>query len=283
MLVYDTYKINSEIPIADVIRMYVGENVEDTRRNIACPSETHTDKHPSAHIYTKSNTCHCFSCGNTYTPISLAIERYPNLSFPDVCKQLIADMGESIYEYSNYAEVEAQQKNEYYEVFPLSENDLLTIGLHNPRPRDVTMTADEYCYFFYGDSATDEDRYYEDGSEITYTVPYAKAVELGYTIDIHKMHTLQGLWKEDKATVEEMLKNHCEEALDKLDLSYEEYKKENLLPDTAEKPVWYLKEEQAIMKVVDKLNVFFTKRAEHNKSIKQSKQQANPQNEITGR
>lgn len=126
-LTYDSKRINEDVPIRQVLALYTDINT-DTRGNVSCPSTSHIDKKPSAHIYDhpNGNNCKCFSCGVNYSPIDVVME-HKNVSFPEACKMLIADFGLSMSHYSNIDEVErvngALRSGKFIERFPLDKSD----------------------------------------------------------------------------------------------------------------------------------------------------------------
>lgn len=130
---YDTERINADIPIRDVIERYTGSKVT-SNGVIRCPSPTHEDRHPSAKVYDKTNTCHCFSCNTTFTPITLAKMYNPNLSFPELCRKLIDDFRLDLYSYSNAEEVEkvngTMDKDKFVDTFPLTRDELRFLGIN---------------------------------------------------------------------------------------------------------------------------------------------------------
>ncbi len=181
---YDTEAINRDIPIKEVIERYAGINV-NVRGNIACPAPDHTDSHPSAKIYEHSNTCHCFSCQSNFSPISLAKDYHPDLTFPDVCKLLVEDFGLSLERYSNIDEVRrvqnAAKRNEFADTFPLDADELKSIGLN---------------------------------------AAYGGRAKSGYdnTNEGMLFPSLQEIWKSDKESVETMLIEKCNEVMDNIRL-----------------------------------------------------------------
>lgn len=228
---YDTNRMNEDIPIRDVISLYTGRTVRG-QSNISCPSPKHPDdKHPSAHVYDKDNRCKCFACGENFSPISLAKEYYPELSFPDLCQKLIDDFHLDVYSYSNKQEVEmakdASSKNKFFDFFPVTEDDLNTIGLHNPK-RDLEFTyavrATDYFNHFYGEIPPLAETHDKDGNEILMQCSAGEAREMGIlTRTPDKNHeyitgipTIQELWREDKKGTEEMIVGKCHETIDDL-------------------------------------------------------------------
>lgn len=231
LLRYDTNRMNEDIPIRDVIALYTGKTPRG-QSNISCPSPKHPDdKHPSAHVYDKDNRCKCFACGGNFSPISLAKECYPELSFPDLCQKLIDDFHLDVYSYSNKQEVEmardASSKNKFFDFFPVTEDDLKTVGLHNPS-RDLEFTypvrATEYFNHFYGEIPPLAEVYDKDGNELFIQCSAGEAREMGMpTRTPDKSHeyitgipTIQELWREDKKGTEEMIVGKCYETMESL-------------------------------------------------------------------
>lgn len=230
-LKYDTSRMNEDIPIRDVIALYTGKTPRG-QANISCPSPKHPDdKHPSAHIYDKDNRCKCFACGGNFSPISLAKEYFPELSFPDLCQKLLDDFGMDVYSYSNKHEIDmikdANERNKFYDFFPVTEDELKTIGLNNPnREKEFTypVKATEYYNHFYGEIPPLAEVYDKDGNELLVQCTAGEAREMGMptrTPDqdheyITGLPTVQELWREDKKGVEEMIVGKCYETMDNL-------------------------------------------------------------------
>lgn len=218
---FDTELINADISIREAIAMYTDINPY-VRGNISCPSSTHKDKKPSAHIYEDSNRCKCFGCGCRYDPISLAKEYYPTLSFPDLCRKILEDFDMDIRQYSNIEEVEkakdAADKDIFYDVFPITSDEMSFIGLHNPSwngNESFAVSRAEYDKAMGYDSQCDET--YPD----TIYISKNEAAELGFISPDEKKWfkatpTLQEIWKNDKDFIEEMIMNKCQEKMDSL-------------------------------------------------------------------
>ena len=228
-LTFDTQRINEDVPIRAVIAAYTGTTPSE-RGNIPCPSVIHTDKNPSAHIY--GNRCRCFTCGEAFTPITLAKEHYPDLSFAEVCEQLLKDFRMDIYDYSNLREVEAatqaKTENKCSDHFPLTERELNFIGLQNPRMnKPMYFPVGAISYFAYFDGRLPDDRsllYDENGKEKLITVSEHEAVEMGIVTEDyieaekrHKYPKMQELWKESEEQrehIEEMILCYAREKAD---------------------------------------------------------------------
>lgn len=224
-LTYDTKRINEEIPIRDVIASYAGNIVSGKGKNIRCPSPNHNDKKPSAHIY--GNNCKCFSCGGNFSPISLAKEYFPELSFPDLCRKLLDDFGRDVYQYSNLAEIEAikdaRASNKFYDYFPVTEEELNSIGLHNPDGNEeyfYPVKATEYYMFFNGEIPKGVQTHDKNGSEILMELTSGEARDMGIPTRSNAEHdyiegslTIQQLWKDDKDGIEAMIVGKCYETM----------------------------------------------------------------------
>lgn len=226
LLTFNTRQINADVPIRDVIALYRGVHIANTSKNIKCPSVKHKDKNPSAHIY--GNNCKCFGCGGNFSPLTLAKEQYPELSFADVCQRLLDDFNLDVHDYSNMAEIEAvkqaKEENRFYDCFPLTEDEMNFIGLYNPKAdeeRVYSVKITEYFAFFDGSIPSDVEVYDENGREKMIEVSEWEAIQMDIVPDNIKelvngftTPTLQQLWKEDKTHVEEMLIGKCYETLD---------------------------------------------------------------------
>lgn len=227
---FNTRLINKDIPIREVIARYTGISVPQSNKNIKCPSVRHNDNKPSAHIY--GNNCKCFGCGMNFSPLTLAKEQYPELSFADVCERLLDDFGLDVYNYSNKAEVEAarraKKENKFYDCFPLTEEELNFIGLQNPQYNEeqvYPVKISEYFAFFFGEIPPDIE-VYEDGKEKLIELTENEAIQMGLipeNIGILKSNvafpTLQQLWKQDKDGIEEMIIGKCGEAIEGIDFA----------------------------------------------------------------
>lgn len=229
---YDTSRINSDIPIDRVIEYYAGISVNSTRQNIHCPSVNHKDdKNPSAKIYYDTNSCHCFACNKSFTPISLCREYFPELSFPQICKKLLDDFSLSEYDYSNKAEVEkinnARSANKYVDTFPLSPKELDIIGIKNtPVEKTYAVSKQYFLERFEGIIDFEYSALYSDDlKKKLVELSYGEAVEAELIepneneryIQEHEyfqMESIQQLWKENKKSIEAMLENKCNEKLD---------------------------------------------------------------------
>ena len=68
----DFQTLKKDIPIDEALEMF-GKDFK-RRGSFKCISKEHNDKNPSMSINPKNNTCHCFSCGATFNPLSLAMQ-----------------------------------------------------------------------------------------------------------------------------------------------------------------------------------------------------------------
>lgn len=233
---YDANKINADVPIRSVIETYAGISVpSNPKRKINCPSPSHEDKTPSAKIY--DNYCKCFSCKKKMTPITLTQEYFPTLTFPEVCEKLIKDFGLNIYEYSNLAEIEkikaAKGKNKFYDYFPLTEDELKFIGLHNP-PNKIeekyTIKASDYYMRLFGEIPPNAETHDVNGNDILIECNRGDAIYAGL-LDISKdelelgklnqhkyfeFPKIQMLWEDDREAIEELIIAHCKDTIIKL-------------------------------------------------------------------
>lgn len=233
MLTYDTKRMNEDIPIREVIASYANIRVTGRGNNIHCPSPEHTDRTPSAKIY--GNVCKCFSCGRRLTPISLAKEYNPQLSFKDVCRKLLDDFGLNIYDYSNLREIEniknSNQTHTFYDYFPVTDKDLKFIGLNNPTGDEeytYAVNATDYYMGLVGEIPPLVETHDENGKELLINCTHSEAIILGLIVpnakeieDKHieeheymKIPTIQQLWQDDKIGTEEMIIGKCYEVMD---------------------------------------------------------------------
>lgn len=194
---YDLDGLNRAVPIDDVIARY--SMVDPHRKgNISCPSPKHQDKTPSAHIYKDTNTCRCFSCNTTFTPISIIMENM-NLNLPQACDTLIKDFFLPIEHYSNASEIEQARKDykagRTSDIFPFTPQECKLIGL--PYAMNNMVRNDLYEVEIYSEEL---DMYLKDSFGEKYM----------------KVDNLAELWKTDKAMVKEMLFGKCQEKLDEL-------------------------------------------------------------------
>lgn len=133
---YDTKAINSAVPIRQVLERYAGINTNVKGfTNVQCPSPSHTDKKPSAHIYDQrgQNHCTCFSCNTNFTPITVVMLN-TGKNLPDACQTLIDDYGLSMSSFTNIDEVERSvlDKIERKAPFPLTVEDCHTLNIAEP-------------------------------------------------------------------------------------------------------------------------------------------------------
>lgn len=195
---YNADALNEDVPIRDAIERYAGIDTS-VKGSIHCPSPAHVDKKPSAYIYDRhpKNNCYCFSCNKNFTPISLVMEN-TNSSFPEACQILIRDFGLSMSRYSNIDEVErarakeqgAAERDEFYEVFPLDNDDCRVIGI-----------VDAFSQVIPNQNYEDEMKLISGGSvKKSFARP-----------------SLSQLWENDKECIEEMLVGICDERLGKVE------------------------------------------------------------------
>ena len=165
---YDSDRINQDVDIREVIRRYAGiDPYTKGNTNIHCPSLSHIDKNPSAHIYRDGNNCYCFSCAKRFTPISI-VQEHTNASFPEACRILIQEFDLSMSRYSNIDEVErakakreeARRKNEYLDFFPLTADDCAVLGMDDAFSTKYENPDYEEMKLYYSDAP----RYYTKAS-----------------------------------------------------------------------------------------------------------------------
>lgn len=82
------FDVANVMNIRKVITHYTGEDVMSTRGNISCPF--HDDKSPSFRIYDNTNTYHCFSCGDSGTPVNF-VANYNSLTPQGAAEQIAQD------------------------------------------------------------------------------------------------------------------------------------------------------------------------------------------------
>lgn len=234
-LTFDTKRINEDVPIENVITKYTGVPVINKSKKFLCPF--HSERTPSAHIY--GNRCKCFGCGVNFTPITLAMEQYPELHFTDVCRQLLEDFGMNVYAYSNLAEIEAaaqaEGENGFYDCFPLTEKELNFIGLQNPQPNRITFDvgAVSYYSFFFGEFPENKELLFDkNGNEKRIKLSEHEAIQMGiiseeYVKSLRNIQspTMQELWmesEEQKAQIEEMVLCRAREKAEECNARYED-------------------------------------------------------------
>lgn len=222
MLKYDVKRINEDISIESALSFYAGVTIGDNKKKIHCPSPNHVDKNASANVYQKTNTCYCFSCNKNFTPISLAIEYNPVLKFQEVCEKVIQDFGLNPYEYSNLREVElakdCKSQNKFYDCFPLSDNELKTIGIFGNSETITPKYSIEAREYF---ATTDEkilknlDIYDKNGKDIIFDCTLNELGQAGI-VERNKTEeeeittvSIREFWKEDKEGIEQMFINKC--------------------------------------------------------------------------
>lgn len=191
LLRYDAELINQSIPIQEVIERYT--DIVITKGNCRCPSPSHEDSSPSAHIYENTNRCFCFGCHKSFTPITIVMNVF-NLQFPDACEKLIHDFGLSLENCSNISELEKADGSGQAEVFPLNANECSLIGLIGAFKSTVANP-------FYGELIQEEDGY---------------SYPADFVPKSFKVKSLPELWKEDPSNIEEMLIAKCDETLERL-------------------------------------------------------------------
>lgn len=191
LLRYDAELINQSIPIQEVIERYT--DIVITKESCRCPSPSHEDSSPSAHIYESTNRCFCFGCHKSFTPITIAMNVF-NLQFPDACEKLIYDFGLSLEHCSNISELENIDGSGQAEVFPLNANECSLIGLVGAFKTTVANP-------FYGELIEEDDGYSYSNDSLPKSF---------------KVKSLPEIWKENPFDTEEMLINKCDETIGQL-------------------------------------------------------------------
>lgn len=136
---YYAKKINADVPISDVLSTYANIHTH-SQNSIKCPSIYHEDRHPSAKIYNRDNSCHCFSCNKSFSVIDIVME-HTGLPYPEACERIIQDFGLSRSIYTDEAE---RKKTEI--AFPLTSDELELIGIVNGgRGGSFPLIPKEYC------------------------------------------------------------------------------------------------------------------------------------------
>ena len=79
-LKYNSREINKDIPIEEVMSRYAGSTMQRNKK-FHCPNPQHPDKNPSATVNHDRNTCRCWSCATTFTPITVVMQNC-DLPFP---------------------------------------------------------------------------------------------------------------------------------------------------------------------------------------------------------
>ncbi len=183
---YDAKAINNAIPIEQVYEKYV-EPITNNKNMVKCPSRSHLDKTPSAHLYKGScgNNCRCFSCNKSFSPISIVMEQ-TGADFPKACQQLIDDFNLPLESFSNALQVESYKKAAVKDNFPLSSEDCNLI--HLPSPFCTTLPNLNY---------EEERELYEEASEF------------------YRMPSLYDVWNDDKDTTEDMIIGICDEHIER--------------------------------------------------------------------
>lgn len=181
---YDAKAINRDVPIEQVYEKYVGPITNN--KMVKCPSPSHPDKSPSAHLYKGScgNNCRCFTCNVTFSPVSIVMEQ-TGLDFPKACQQLIDDFNLPLEMYSNASQVENYKKSANKEKFPLSADDCELLKL--PSPFSTAIPNLNYAQ---------EREIFENAPEFIHVTP------------------LYVIWEDDKNTTEDMILSKCDERIE---------------------------------------------------------------------
>lgn len=181
-------EINKAVPIQDVMAYY-GLDVA-LNRNVRCPSPKHEDKTASAKIYTKTNTCHCFSCGSNFTPLKIVseMEGLSNKELPKACEMLCDMFGLDKTQFGEYQESDYQFEPQASkkDVFPFSYKELALIGL--AEGLTPTKFKPEYEVDIYETDEHGENVLDEYGEPIYYgsqTYSYGEEVEMPTLRDLY--------------------------------------------------------------------------------------------------
>lgn len=250
-LKFDSDRINQDIDITEVLRRYRPDLHISSNGKCLCP--VHKEKTPSAQIYKDKNIIKCFGCGFCGDPIGLARKLLPEqLSFREVCEQLLGDMGLNYRNYCNIDEVEAaknaRRANCFHDHFPITEEDIETLGLHNPHRQEemkFAVDAPDYYKYTYGEIPPRANPYNPDGTAKKIYVSHRDAVYMGIIesmednekgLPVDKVYypqfdSLQTMWRDDKAGVEELLICKGFELIHRLD--------ENIVRNEIELQKWH--------------------------------------------
>lgn len=136
----DFAAIKQNIDIAQVLDLF-GEDYS-LKKSFKCVSKEHKDNSPSMSINHKNNTCHCFSCGATFNPLSLTMEE-TGLSVYEAGKYLIENLGLDKKAYCQ--EMDAFETNG--DRFPYTKDELESIGL-KANYSFATVTSENMDTFF---------------------------------------------------------------------------------------------------------------------------------------
>lgn len=182
---YDAKSINRDIPIEQVYERYVGP-ITNNKNMVKCPSRSHLDNSPSAHLYKGrcGNNCRCFACNITFSPVSIVMEQ-TGLDFPKACQQLIDDFNLPLEMYSNASQVENYKMSAAKELFPLSADDCELIHLPSP-----------FCTSIPNLNYSKDREVYENAPEF------------------FKIPSLFETWENDKDTTEDMIIGICDERIE---------------------------------------------------------------------
>lgn len=121
----DFQALKRDIPIENVLEHF-GE-AYSTKKQFRCVSKNHKDQNPSMGINHKngSNTCHCFSCGVTFNPLSLVMDELECSAY-EAGKYMIEHMD---LDRSIYVLEEDDKTEEDPDPFPFSIEEMKDMGL----------------------------------------------------------------------------------------------------------------------------------------------------------
>lgn len=216
-LKYNSREINKDIPIEEVMSRYAGSTMQRNKK-FHCPNPQHPDKNPSATVNHDRNTCRCWSCATTFTPITVVMQNC-DLPFLQACERLVEDFGLDKYRYSNLAEVEEYWKpaseRKFIDSWYLENSEIENIGLIPNAQFKVTLDADEYFKVVCGDVPMEG----KDGGTIS--VSFEEAAKYDFlpqsfaNEENQKGFSLRQMWLdgnwEDKISIEDMIIGKCDE------------------------------------------------------------------------
>lgn len=129
--------VKNNVPMEWVMGYYGIE--KGNNGNYKCIFGGHEDKHPSMHVYQKTNTCKCFACGG-FGDVITVVSKLDGIPAYMACLKLEEEYGIKEFEGERYRE-----KNWVYDVkniLPLSAADLRFIGLE-PYPKAYAVRPED--------------------------------------------------------------------------------------------------------------------------------------------
>jgi hypothetical protein len=143
---YDLEKLKADINMAQIVK-YVCNSDELYRSGSTlyckCVSGQHSETHCNHNaVYEKST--HCYTCGENYDAFSYVKNYYlqqgEDLSFPQICEKI----GEALGGAEEYRIKGNPVKKEEEEILPLTQEELITIGIHNPNSKNLPNLQELY-------------------------------------------------------------------------------------------------------------------------------------------